>query len=127
MDVLTQYGFSIEEIQGMLDTNIIIESVEDRDIYELIELLKSIGCSIDIIRNIFLCNPFCLSNNLTSTRKLIDKLYEVGLDYLFVLFDKNPYLLNINELELDSFYQKMKKEGMRNEDIFEYLSYHFIY
>lgn len=127
MDVLTQYGFSIEEIQGMLDTNILIESVEDRDIYELIELLKSIGCNIDIIRNIFLCNPFCLSNSLTSTRKLIDKLQEFGLDYLFVLFDKNPYLLNINELELDSFYQKMKKEGMMNEDIFEYLSYHFIY
>ncbi len=127
MDVLIQYGFSIEEIQNMLDTNIMIENVEDRDILELIDLLKGIGCQNEHIQNIFICNPFCLTNSNLEMKELIDQLYEIGFDSLYTLFDSNPYLLNISAKEMDLFYHNMLQDGMTKEYFYDYLNYHFIY
>ena len=127
MDVLIQYGFSIEEIQNMLDTNFIIESCEDRSIYELLDMLGCVGCNNQHIQNIFICNPFCLTNPLENMKKLIDKLYEIGFDSLYTLFDSNPYLLNLTARDLDDLYHKALQEGMTHEEFLDYLNYHFIY
>ena len=51
MDVLIRYGFTIEEIKSMMDSNNQIESTEDKSIYELIDLLGSVGCLSNHIKN----------------------------------------------------------------------------
>lgn len=127
MDVLIQYGFSIEEIQNMLNTNFIIESIDDRLIYELIDNLKEIGCNNNHLRNIFICNPFCLTNSLPNIKELIKKLHELGYDSLYTLFDSNPYLLNLTAKDIDESYHNMLDKGMSKEDYLDYLSYQFIY
>ncbi len=127
MDVLIQFGFSIEEIQNMLNTNFMIESIEDNLIYKLIDILKEVGCNINHLQNIFICNPFCLTNKLSDIKELINKLYELEYDSLYTLFDSNPYLLNLTAKDIDESYHNMLDKGMSKEDYFDYLSYHFIY
>ncbi len=127
MDVLIQFGFSIEEIQNMLNTNVMIESVDDHDIYEVIDLLKRVGCRKEHIQNIFICNPFCITNSNSEMSELVEKLYEIGFRSLYTLFDSNPYLLNITARDMDLFYHSMLQEGMTKEYFFDYLNYHFIY
>ncbi len=125
MDVLMRFGFSIEEIKNMMDTNHNLEEVNDRDIYELIDLLKKIGCDDDMIKNIFLCNSFCLSRSINETNHLITKLYELGFSSLAWLLDSNPYLLNLYDEEIDNIYQIKVKEGLSKEEILDYF-YHTI-
>ena len=127
MDVLIQYGFSIEEIQYILDTNLEIEEVDDRLIYEFIELLRSIGCRNEHIKNIFICNPFCLTNSILDMKVLLQKLDEYGLDTLYITIDRNPYLLNLTISDLEQLYQTKTKEGMNKEEFIDYLNYQFIY
>ena len=127
MDVLIQYGFSIEEIQYILDTNLEIEEVDDHLIYEFIELLRSIGCRNEHIKNIFICNPFCLTNSILDMKVLLQKLDEYGLDTLYITIDRNPYLLNLTISDLEQLYQTKTKEGMNKEEFIDYLNYQFIY
>ena len=127
MDVLIQYGFSIEEIQYILDTNLEIEEVDDRLIYEFIDLLRSLGCRNEHIKNIFICNPFCLTNSLLEMKKMIEKLYTYGFDLLYTTFDRNPYLLNMTITDLEELYQTKIKEGMNQDEFIDFLNYQFIY
>ena len=74
MDTLIRFGFSIEDIKSMMDTNHSIEEVSDNDIMDLITLLKENNCSNEQIENFLLCNPFFLSKNSKKMKQLIQKL-----------------------------------------------------
>ncbi len=120
MDVLIRFGFSIEEIKSMMDANDEINDIEDKNINELIDVLNKVGCSSKIIKNIFISNPFCLSRNVDEVKRLIVKLFDIGLSHLEILFDNNPYLLNVNYKEVDELYKNKVKEGLSNEEIANY-------
>ena len=120
MDVLIRYGFSIEEITNMMDSNQEIEKIEDKDIYELIDILVNIGCINSQIKNIFICNPFCISRNIIEIHKSIDKYKELGLDNLNVMFDSNPYLLNLEVKEIETIYNDSIDKGYTKEEIYNY-------
>ncbi len=126
MDVLIRYGFTIEEIKSMMDSNNQIESTEDKSIYELIDLLGSVGCLSNHIKNIFLCNPFYLSRNISEVKNLIEKLYELGFNNLYILFDTNPYILNLNSYELEEIYNNKKSEGLSDEETIDYINFNTI-
>jgi len=123
MDVLIRYGFSIEEIKNMMDTNDSIDTVMDKDIYTLIEILEKEGCSERQIKNIFLCNPFYLTRKVYDVINLIKKLYEIGCSHLNLLFDSNPYLLNLQEEEIEGFVNKQIHEGHSKEEVLDIIEY----
>ena len=58
MDVLIRFGFSIEDIKNMMDTNIEIDNINDNNLSMLINILKNIGCCDMQIKNILVANPF---------------------------------------------------------------------
>ena len=124
MDVLIRYGFSITEIKNMMDTNPDIESTPDKSIYEIIEILNSIGCLSNHIKNIFYSNPYCLSKKPQDIKRVIDKLYDLNLTHLEVLIDTNPYLLNISSKEIQKAYKQKEKENLKEEEIKEFFYYH---
>ena len=126
MDVLIRYGFTIEEIKSMMDSNNQIESTDDNSLYELIDLLGSVGCLSNHIKNIFLCNPFYLSRNIQEIKKLIEKLYELGFNNLYILFDTNPYILNLNANEIENIYNELRKNGLSEEETIDYINYKII-
>jgi hypothetical protein len=127
MDVLIRYGFSIEEIKNIMDTNILISNIEDNDIYALIDLLGSVGCMNSQIRNIFICNPFYLSRSVNNIEELINTLKEYGFTELNYLFDSNPYILNINASDIIKLYNDKKSIGMSDEEIRDFINYNVLF
>ena len=126
MDVLMRFGFSIEDIKMMMDSNEEIDSIQDKNINGIIDVLREVGCTDEEIKNIFLCNPFCLSIDYSQISNLIQKLESIGCNCLFLLLDSNPYLLNRSTDQIDEFYQKKIKEGFSEEEIINDINYHMI-
>lgn len=126
MDVLIRFGFSIEEIKNMMDTNDSIDEVNDKDIYELIDILSNLGCDFNSIRNIFICNPFYLSMGVNNINNLIKKLYEIGCSNLNLLFNSNPYILTLSSYDIEKIYNDKLNEGLSKEEIIDYINYNII-
>ena len=127
MDVLIRFGFTIEEIKNMMDTNDTIEMTPDQEIEKIIDILKKNGCEDKHIKNILLCNPFIITISLNKLTELIKKLKELGLTNLYTLFDSNPYLLNKTKEEIEKLYDKKSYEGLSQEEILDYIQYNIIF
>lgn len=123
MDGLIRFGFTIEEINILMDSNEDISLVSDNSVNEIIKLLKDNNCSNNTIKNIFICNPFVITNNIIDTTKLINKLKELGFTNINLLLDSNPYILNISDKELEKLYNKKKDEGLKSSEIIDFISY----
>jgi len=127
MDILIRYGFTIDEIKIMMDTNSLIGDLDDNNIKSIIEYLESVNCSKEEIKNILICNPFCITNNITDINNLINKLNNIGIIELNKLFRTNPYILNISDKELDKLYNIKVSEGLQKEEIIDYIKYNIIF
>ena len=125
MDMLIRYGFSIEEIKNMMDTNDELENVPDNNILELINILTGVGCHEEHIMNIFICNPLVLSSELSNIKKIIKKLNDLKLKHLYMVFDSNPYLLNMTVEDIENFYKEKIDSGLTAEEIADHF-YHSI-
>ena len=123
MDGLIRFGFTIEEINILMDSNEDISLISDNSVNEIIKLLKDNNCSINTIKNIFICNPFVITNNIIDTAKLINKLKELGFTNINLLLDSNPYILNISDKGLEKLYNKKKDEGLKSSEIIDFISY----
>jgi len=127
MDILIRYGFTIDEIKIMMDTNLSIEDINDDNIKDIIDNLELVNCSKEEIKNILICNPFCITNNITDINNLINKLKDIGIIELNKLFRTNPYILNISDKELDKLYNIKVSEGLQKEEIIDYIKYNIIF
>ena len=127
MDVLIRFGFTIEEINNMMETNQSIDEISDNNINEFINILKKINCTEKEIKNIISCNPFYLSKNIEDVKQLIKRLQEIGCTYLNLLLDTNPYLLNMEKIELDKLYNKKIHEGLSKEEIINYMNNNIVF
>ena len=126
MDSLIRFGFTIEEINILMDTNEDISYIDDKDVVEMINLLKKNKCNENTIKNIFICNPFSITNSIIDTNKLIDKLKELGFNNINLLLDTNPYILNMSDKSLEKLYNKKKEEGLNKDEIIDFISYNII-
>ncbi len=122
MDVLTKYGFTLEELNYMLESNDDINKLNESDIYEKIDILGKVGCMSDHIKNIFICNPYYLTRNSKEINKLISKLYDVGLKNLNIIFDSNPYILNYSSKDIDEVISTYKRKKINVSDIVNYFN-----
>ena len=122
MDILIRYGFTIEEIKIMMDTNTNIEEKDDKEINELINILQNIGCDNIHLKNILICNPFYLSRETKDIKKLIKSLENLEFNNLYSLFDTNPYLLNLSSEEINKIYNNKLKEGKTKDEVIDYFN-----
>ena len=127
MDVLIRFGLTIEEIQNMTYTNEEILQVEDEELNKLINILKDIGCSTNSIKNILLCNPFYLTSGATATERLIQMFKKLGFSSLYVLFDSNPYILNMSSMDLENLYNQKIEEGLTKDEIINFVQNNMIF
>ena len=106
MNSFINLGFSIEEIQMMMNTNILIQNQPDDVLKEAISLLKKIGCQTIQIKNIIYTNPFYFNQDGKKVIKMIQYLEDCGITNIPVLLDMNPYLLNYSVEELKKIVTK---------------------
>lgn len=126
MDILVRYGFSIEEIKNMMDSNDELENISDKNILELINILGKVGCHEEHIMNIFNCNPFVFSEDINEIKKLIKKLESLNFKELYIIFDSNPYLLNMTATEIENIYKNLENKGMSSIEIADYFYHNII-
>ena len=123
MDVLIKYGFTIEEIKIIMDSNYDFDMIKDKDINELISILDDIGCLNKHIKNIFITNPFVFNQSTKEIKKVIELFYKIGLDNLWFIFDSDPYLLNNKCNFHKRIYDRLKKEDKSLKEIANYFYY----
>lgn len=126
MDVLIRFGFSIEEIKNMMDTNLNIDRADDKELKCLLDILKENNCNEEEIRNILISNPFYLSRNYDEIVKLIDTMKSFGLIALNTLFDSNPFILNLNNNDFLELVNVKKSEGFNDMEIKDFIYYDFV-
>ena len=99
-----------------------IKELEAKEILEKIEILKNIKCDEIQIRNIISSNAQYLDRSNTDIEKLIKKLEELGFDTLNILFDGNPYILNLDDYEIENYIKNREDNGELLEDIVDDMS-----
>ena len=72
-------------------------------------LLKKIGCDDIQINNILKSNPYYLEKSNEEVLDLIKCLLDYGFNNLNILFDSNPYILNLEPFEIKKYIDKRKK------------------
>ena len=121
-EVLKKMGISENTIKQMEEILPNINELSEEEIKEKINILKKIKCNNIQIRNIISSNAIYLDRSNQDIEKLIKKLEGYGFDMLNVLFDGNPYILNLDDFEIERYIKKRIQEGEKLEDIVDDLS-----
>ena len=121
-EILKKIGISKKTIGQMKEICPNISDLNSDEVLKKIQILKEINCDDTQIRNIISSNAMylCRSNNDIYT--LIDKLNELGFDNLDLMFDGNPYILNLDDFEVERYVKDREKNGEPLEDIVDDMS-----
>lgn len=116
MDELLELGLNETEIKDIITTNPQILKLTNKEITDLINILKQINCKDYHIKNIITANPFYLSRSKEDIIKLIKKLLSLNISNLEITFDTNPWLLNKDSYEIDEY---IKEELQKKKTLTE--------
>lgn len=107
-----------DTIKCMLDIVPSIINISDGEVIEKEAILKMVGCTDTEVSNIIGSNPEFLIASTESILKLITKLKSYGFTLLNILFDSNPYILNIDYKDIEKYINgRLKNEEL--EDIID--------
>lgn len=121
-EILRNIGISQKTINQMEEISPNIKELNEEEIKEKIDILKKIKCDEIQVRNIISSNAMYLEKSNTDIEKLINKMHELGFEMLNILFDGNPYILNLEANEIEDYIQKRQAEGEELEDIVDEMS-----
>lgn len=119
MEELFDLGLSNETLKNIIEVNPLIMKLSKEEILEKEEILKSVNCSSNQISNIIGSNPGFLTRSNTDLIKLINYLNELGFSSLNILFDSNPYILNLEIFEIKNYIEDRISGGESLEDIID--------
>ena len=103
MEELFNLGISEKTMNNILDINPYLKQISKDEILHKIQLLKSIDCSNREILNIISSNPLYLNQTNDKLVALFNYLLTLGFNTLDVLFDANPYILNLDVFEIEKY------------------------
>ena len=106
MEELYNIGISENTIKTMLEINPNIKELSNKEIIDKVFLLKSIKCTDNEILNIISSNPLYLNKTNEDIKELFKYLTKIGFNTLDILFDSNPYILNLEPFEIDAYINK---------------------
>ena len=116
---LYNIGISETTIKNMLEINQEIKELPQEEIKEKVVILKSLNCANNQIINIIGSNPNYLTKTNEEIINLINFLMNYGLKCLNILFDSNPYILNLEPFEIEEYINNRKTNGEKIEDIID--------
>ena len=116
MKELYNLELSIDEIKNMIEICPHIKNISEEDIKQKIIYLQEINCSNEQIANIIYVNPLYFDKTNEEIIFLINKLYKLGFETLNILFEENPYILNLETYEIDNYINSKlnNKENLKN-------------
>ena len=93
--------------------------MSEKEIKEKELILKKINCDENQIINIISSNPMYLDKTNDIVLRLISKLKSYGFSMLNILFDSNPYILNLEVFEIENYVNDRLNDGEMLEDIID--------
>lgn len=117
MKELDKLNLSDNTIKSMIELVPEIKEMSSEEINNKEKLLQEVGCSNNIIRNIISSNPLYLGLADSDVKELFDYLKECGFSSLNILFDSNPYILNLEPFEIRDYINRRKDKGEDISDI----------
>lgn len=121
MEELYGLGIDDDSIKNMFEICPNITDLSREEVKEKIDILAYFECNERQQRNIIESNPNYLDRMTSDILGLIKKLQEVGFDCLNILFDSNPYILNLDAFEIENYINDKINEGYSLEDIVDEL------
>ena len=115
MEELYRIGISENTIKNMLELVPTILEMSEGEITEKELILKQINCNDMQIKNIVSSNVQYLDRSENDIQKLISKMKETGFTTLNILFDGNPYILNLEVFEIENYINGR----LNNEEVLE--------
>lgn len=103
MNELLNFGLSENTIKAMTEENAEIINLTDDDVIEKENLLRNIHCSEEQVINIISSNASFLSADNSDILNLFNALTSYGFTTLNILFDANPYILNLQAYEIKNY------------------------
>ena len=117
MEEIYNLNISDNTLSTMLEINPEINDLSREEILDKIELLKSVNCNNYQITNIISSNPIYLSKINEDILLLIKKLNDLFFSSLNILFDANPYILNLDSYEIDNYINNRVNNGEKVDNI----------
>ena len=116
MEELYNLGIRENTIKSMFEINPGINDLTNEEIREKEIILSKAGCSTNQITNIISSNSSFLNRTNEEIIKLISCLNKLGF-VLNILFDSNPYILNLEVFEIEEYIKKEQLKGKSLEEI----------
>ena len=116
MEELYNLGISENTIKSMFEINPGINDLTNEEIREKEIILSKAGCTTNQITNIISSNSSFLNRTNEEIIKLISCLNKLGF-VLNILFDSNPYILNLEVFEVEEYIKKEQLKGKSLEEI----------
>lgn len=116
MEELYNLGIRENTIKSMFEINPGINDLTNEEIREKEIILSKVGCSTNQITNIISSNSSFLNRTNEEIIKLISYLNKLGF-VLNILFDSNPYILNLEVFEIEEYIKKEQLKGKSLEEI----------
>ena len=116
MEELYNLGIRENTIKSMFEINPGINDLTNEEIREKEIILSKVGCSTNQITNIISSNSSFLNRTNEEIIKLISCLNKLGF-VLNILFDSNPYILNLEVFEIEEYIKKEQLKGKSLEEI----------
>ena len=118
-EILRKMGISQNTINQMMELEPNIKNLTKEDIQNRIEILKNIDCDDTQVRNIISSNASYLDKSINDINNLINTLQKYGFSNLNLLFDGNPYILDLNDFEITNYIEQKKEMGENIENIID--------
>ena len=121
MEEFYNLGISDITLKGMIEINPEILEMSNNEINEKKDILKRINCTDREILNIISSNALMLNRTNSGLNDLINYLKELGFDNLNILFDSNPYILNLEPFEIKRYIDARLNDGESIDDVIDEL------
>ena len=119
MEELYNLGISDTTLKCMIEINPEILEMSNNEINEKKDILKRINCIDREILNIISSNALMLNRTNSGLIDLISYLKELGFDNLNILFDSNPYILNLEPFEIKRYIEDRLNNKESIDDIID--------
>ena len=121
MEELYNLGISDTTLKCMIEINPEIFEMSNNEINAKKNILKRINCTDREILNIISSNALMLNRTNSGLNDLINYLKELGFDNLNILFDSNPYILNLEPFEIKRYIDDRLNDGESIDDVIDEL------
>lgn len=117
MNELYNLELSDNTIKGMCELNPEVMDLTEEEIIKKEDLLENLGADRQEIINIIGSNSLYLSRTDEEISNLVACLKKYGFTNLNILFDSNPYILNLDPFEIDNYINDRVQKGEELSDI----------